>query len=92
MLLLIPLEFLQLAKTSVNIMRIIYKTISYVLNIAFIFVLLLLNAEFLLTMTDTNLSLENLLKALLGDGIYKGKYQYEEDEKEITIDDLTGKK
>ena len=92
MLLLIPLEFLQLAKTSVNIMRIIYKTISYVLNIAFIFVLLLLNTEFLLTMTDTNLSLENLLKALLEDGIYKGEYQYEEDEKEITIDDLTGKK
>lgn len=54
-------------------MKIIYRYTSYGLNIAFVFVLILLNTEFLLSLTDTKLSLEGLLKALLGDGIFKGK-------------------
>lgn len=73
MLLLIPMELLQLAKTTSTIMKLMYTTLSFILNIAFVSVLLLLNTEFLLTITRSNLSLEKLLKALLGDGIFKGK-------------------
>lgn len=54
-------------------MKFCYTSLSFVLNIAFVFVLLLLNLEFLLTTTKSSISLEKLLKALLGDGIFKGK-------------------
>ena len=54
-------------------MKFCYTSWSFVLNIACVFVLLLLYLEFLLTTTKSSISLEKLLKALLGDGIFKGK-------------------